>query len=81
MNNRIIFCSHPDLVTGNAVGIKNYNNSIIKQILNQCEHNQTFYLIDQDAPNEWLNHVQKQVTIIHDCSTVSVEEILDNGKK
>ena len=81
MNNKITFCSCPDLVTGPAVALQNYSNETIKQILNLCEHNQTFYLIDDNSTNEWLNSIQKQVTITYDCSTHSVEKILNNGEK
>jgi NAD(P)H-hydrate repair Nnr-like enzyme with NAD(P)H-hydrate dehydratase domain len=79
--NRITFCSHPDIVQGPAVALTNYTNDTIKQILNACEQEKIFYLIDADNPNEWLNKVYNQVIITHDCSTTSVEKILDNGKK
>jgi len=79
--NRITFCSHPDIVQGDAEALINYTNDTIKQILNACEHEKIFYLIDKNNPNEWLNKVYNQVIITHDCSTTSVEKILDNGKK
>lgn len=75
MTNKITFCSDPDIMNGEAAGLKNYNNNIIKEILNTCDHDKIFYLIDNHSSKEWLIKVNKQVNIIIDCNDQSVNLI------
>lgn len=74
--NKITFYSEPDISDSpNCYGLKNYNTSVIKNILNEIDHDTTFYLIDKKCSNQWLNNVEKKVTIIFDCNNVSIQQI------
>lgn len=79
--NKIIFCSFPDIVQhNNCIGLKNYSNLILKELLNTITQETVFYLIENNQ-NEWLNKVQEQVKIIIDCNKLNVEQILDICQK
>lgn len=78
--NKIIFVTQPDLIQGTTFAIKNYANADIKKILNTCEHTTAFYLIEDDAPHQWLQSVIKQSKIVFDCTQSSIEEIVQYAK-
>jgi len=74
--NKITLCSYPDYLESNeSYGLKNYDNIVIKEILNKIDHDAVFFLIDQHVPNEWLNKVTKQVNILFDCDSITVDQI------
>ena len=76
MNNKITFCSHPDVIDhANCYAIKNYDNNTIKFILNNIEQDASFYLINEDDSNEWLIKVMKQSKIMINCATTSLHQI------
>ena len=76
MRNKLTFCSYPDTVMGTpCYGLKNYTNETIKLLLTEVKTDILFYLIDQDNPNEWLQKVMKQATIIFDCDEVPLTQI------
>jgi len=76
MNNKITFCSHPDIIDHtNCYAIKNYDNNTIKFILNNVEQDASFYLINENDSNEWLISVMKHSKIIFDCSITSLDKI------
>ena len=76
MNNKITFCTYPDTVVNeNVYAMKNYNNETIKFLLNYIEDDSTFYLLDDNNPNEWLIDVFKQSKIVFDCSNTSLDQI------
>ena len=76
MNNKITFCTYPDIVANeNVYAMKNYNNETIKFLLNYIEDDTTFYLLDDKNPNEWLIDVFKQSKIVFDCSNTSLDQI------
>lgn len=76
MNNKITFCSHPDIIDNtNSYAIKNYDNNTIKFILNNIENDTSFYLINENDPNEWLIKVMKHSKITIDCATIPLHQI------
>ena len=66
---------------GNSYAIKNYSNETIKGILNSYEQDALFFLIDDTNDNQWLNSVSKKVKISYDCNKVSLQTIIEHGKK
>lgn len=75
--NKITFCTFPDIIDNQeSYGLKNYDNTTIKNILNNLDQNITFYLIDENLPNEWLNNCLKKVKIIFDCKKTSLQQII-----
>jgi len=81
--NKISFCSYPDLVEhDNSFAIKNYSNETIKGILNEFDQDAVFFLIDNETSDfKWLNSVSKKVKITYDCNKVSLQTIIEHGKK
>lgn len=80
--NKISFCSYPDMIEhDNSFAIKNYSNETIKGILNSYEQDAVFFLIDDANDNQWLNSVSKKVKISYDCNKVSLQTIIEHGKK
>jgi len=65
----------------NSIAISNYSTEIIKGILNSYEQDAVFFLIDEHNDNQWLNSVSKQVKISYDCNKVSLQTIIEHGKK
>ena len=67
MNNKLVFCSHPDIIMhDNVYAIKNYTNDTIRFLLNKIEQDALFYLINLNDPNEWLIAVTNQSKIVFD---------------
>lgn len=82
MNNKITFCSYPDIIDDqNIYAIKNFNNTTIKFLLNHIDQDTTFYLIEDKNSNEWLINVSNQSKIIFDCSITSLDEIKQTCQK
>ena len=80
--NKITFCTYPDTVeTKECYGLTNYNNDTIKNILNSLDQDTTFYLIDKNCPNQWLNSVQEKVKIIFNCNDLPIEQITSTCQK
>ena len=76
MRNKLTFCSYPDTVMGTpCYGLKNYTNETIKQLLTEVKTEILINLIDQDNPNQWLQKVMKQATIIFDTDEVPLTQI------
>jgi len=65
----------------NSYAIKNYSNETIKGILNSYEQDAVFFLINDTNDNQWLNSVSKKVKISYDCNKVSLQTIIEHGKK
>ena len=65
----------------NSYAIKNYSNETIKGILNNYEQDAVFFLINDTNDNQWLNSVSKKVKISYDCNKVSLQTIIEHGKK
>ena len=74
--NKITFFSEPDFANHpHSFGLKNYDHSDIKNILNEIDDDTTFYLIGKNSSNQWLNIVQEKVKIIFDCDESSIQQI------
>jgi len=80
--NKLTFCSSPDIIEhSNSFALINYNNDIIKKLLNILTDDIVFYLCNQESQKEWLNKIQKQVKITIDCNLQSIEQIKDICQK
>jgi len=80
--NKITFCSYPDITNHErSFALINYNNNHIKHILNSVENETTFYLLEENSPNEWLKKIQEKVKITIDCSEVSIDQLLQTCQR
>ena len=74
--NKIIFCSEPDMVSGQSFALKNYSNDTIKHLLNVCTQDTQFYLIEDTSSTEWKEQIKNHITKTFDCSIDSLAYIL-----
>lgn len=77
--NKVTFITEPDLVEGDSFALINYSNHTIKNLLNVCNQDTQFYLLEADNTDTWRQKVKSQITKTFDCSIDSLAYIVEHA--
>jgi len=80
--NKVTFITEPDLVDSDSFALINYSNTTIKNLLNVCNQNIQFYLLEANKTDTWRQKIKSNITKTFDCSNDSLAYILEHvGQK
>ncbi len=77
--NKVTFITEPDIVDGDAYALINHSNQTIKNLLNVCNQDTQFYLLETTNTTTWRQQVEDKITKTFDCSIDSLAYIVEHA--